>query len=265
MDRKRSGARALSAAHGPSAATGLLACLAVGVGALAAAGAARAADSIWDHNGSEMLWSASGSQRVISYLTPRSGLPVAPGTVLFDGRRVGEMMEGTARIFREGCPPAEYYVSGPVVSETEVVLSGAAPIRAQSGCAITGYSRTSSNATLRFTYLRSASEPDDAWGQDEVGHDSFAVPLPDGSEITVNVDYGTGSHIMPDFVDAVLSCPANASHVLVAPRDLNVCSLDDVSADVIHHVLVIDATQYNHDTAACEPVRFEVSYAGLCR
>lgn len=244
-----------------------------------AAGAAQAADSVWNHNGSQMMWHADGDMRVISYLAPRSGLPVAPGTVLFEGRRVGDILEGTARTFRQGCPPAEYYVSGPVTSETRVVLTGAAPVRAASGCAITGYSTTSSNSVLEFTYLRSAEASipgqdggnvtvrpaDEEYGQDAVGYQTYIVPLSSAAEIHVRVDTGVGSHVMPDMVSASIRCSAGGEYPLIPEGQLNVCAVDDVSAQSGSRTLLIEASRYNHETGACDPLRFEYSYAGYCQ
>ena len=255
------------------------------VGTLAAP--AQAADSIWDHNGSEMLWQADGANRVISYQSPRPGLPVAPGTVLFEGQRVDhdrlpdtpDILEGTARIFREGCAPAEYWVSGAVTDETHVVLYGAAPIRASSGCAVTGYSQTSSNATLVFTYLRSAGNAvpsenagggvrqpaDEDLGQDAVGYQEFIIPMPGRGEILIRVDTGVGSHVEPDLITATMICPSGERRTVVAEQPpFYACQMQDASADMVGSALIIDALRYDHDTGACAPLRYEYSFAGMC-
>ena len=112
-------------------------------------------ETVWDHNGSEMLWSSRGPDRVITYLDPRRGLSARPGDVLFEGRRDGNRLTGTAYAFRRGCPPAGYHVEGIIRSETNVTLRGAAPVRARGGCQVVGYDPRSSNATLRFRYLQS--------------------------------------------------------------------------------------------------------------
>lgn len=262
------------------------ACVAVAtVGTLAVP--ALAADSIWDHNGSEMLWQADGASRVISYQSPRPGLPVAPGTVLFEGQRVDhdgqpntpDILEGTARIFREGCPPAEYWVSGAVIDETHVVLYGAAPIRAASGCAVTGYSQTSSNATLEFTYLRSAGNTvpsentgggvvqpaDEDLGQDAIGHQEYIIPLPGHGEILIRVDTGVGSHAEPDLITASMICSSGERHTVIAEQPpFYACQMQDASADMVGSALIIDALRYDHNTSACAPLRYEYSFAGLC-
>ncbi len=113
---------------------------------------ANAGQSIWNHNGSQMLLESNGNQRTISYLKPRHGISARPGQILFQGRRVGNRYEGTAYTFRRGCPPAPYRVSGQLGSETRIVLYGASPRR--QGCQVIGYSSTSGNARLVFSYLR---------------------------------------------------------------------------------------------------------------
>ena len=118
------------------------------------AGAAQAGQSIWNHNGSQMLLQSNGSNRTISYLYPRPGISAQPGQVVFQGRRIGNRYVGTAYTFRRGCQPAAYRVSGRLGSETRIVLRGAAPRR--SGCQVIGYSNRSGNARLVFSYMRKA-------------------------------------------------------------------------------------------------------------
>lgn len=123
-----------------------------------APGGPSAGQSVWDHNGSRMLWTSRGPERVVTYLEPRPGLGragIGDGTVLFEGRRIGDRLSGTAYTFGRGCPPAGYHVEGRVRSETNVVLRGAAPVRQRHGCRVVGYDPRSSNATLRFRYLHS--------------------------------------------------------------------------------------------------------------
>ena len=117
---------------------------------------ARAGESLWSHNGSTMRWHSSGQYRRISYYNPRPGLPVSPGTVLFEGQRVGNTMFGTAYVFKRGCPPAPYEVSGNInpANQTHVVLFGAAPIRQRGGCRVVGYTNNSRNARLEFNYIQ---------------------------------------------------------------------------------------------------------------
>ncbi len=119
---------------------------------------ASAGQSVWNHNGSQMLLDSNGNRRVISYLHPRPGISAQPGQMLFEGRRVGNHYEGTAYTFRRGCQPAAYDVYGQLGSETRIVLRGAAPKRV--GCQIVGYSEHSGNARLVFTYMRKAEGQD---------------------------------------------------------------------------------------------------------
>ena len=111
------------------------------------------ADSCWDHNGSLMRLKASGNQRWFYYEVPRRVLRragVRRGTLLFDGRKIGDRYEGTARRFSKYCPeaPLEYQVEGPVApSQTRVTLYGERQV--QSRCVPTGEIRLDE---LVFTY-----------------------------------------------------------------------------------------------------------------
>lgn len=85
------------------------------------------ADSCWWHNGSLMRLQARGNQRWFSYESPRAGLSVRPGTLLFNGEKQGNYYTGTARTFSRHCPgtPNLYSVSGPVArSQTKVTMHG---------------------------------------------------------------------------------------------------------------------------------------------
>ena len=100
-----------------------LACL------LALVAAPAAADSCWWHNGSLMRLQASGDWRTFTYENPRDvlrGAGVRRGTVLFEGRKVGEWYTGTARVFSRFCPndPYEYAVEGPVGAGPSVTVEG---------------------------------------------------------------------------------------------------------------------------------------------
>lgn len=120
---------------------------------------AAVADSCWDHNGSLMRLEASGSSRTFVYEIPRAGLRevgVRPGTVLFEGRKVGDLYEGTARVFLAVCGGREhhYRVAGPVgADQLTVVMSGTREAH-EAGCRPTGRFVTDE---LRFTYVRQCS------------------------------------------------------------------------------------------------------------
>ncbi len=89
--------------------------------------AAAMADSFWLHNGSTMRLHAEGNLRVISYEYPTArmqGAGVGRGTVLFEGERRGNRYIGQARVFSRRCGELVYNVSGNVVTEQRVVLTG---------------------------------------------------------------------------------------------------------------------------------------------
>jgi hypothetical protein len=88
-----------------------------------------------DHNGSivELRRDRSGTIE-IKYVEPRPTLKVAPGAVLFRGNEHGGLVRGEAFVFKPGCPPAGYSVSGKREDGT-LVLQGALPRRGN-GCEI---------------------------------------------------------------------------------------------------------------------------------
>jgi len=100
------------------------------------------ADSYWDHNGSLMRLQANGTQRVFTYEEPRQLMRragVRPGTVLFDGRNVGDYYVGRARRFSKHCgSPLVYEVEGPVTDNgMKIVMRGQREVYA-TGCQPTG-------------------------------------------------------------------------------------------------------------------------------
>ena len=130
---------------------------------IAARDGARAADSVWDHNGSRVALRADSENRSIVYIDPRPGLEpaVRKGTLLFQGRRIGDAIQGTAFTFRAGCAPTPYPVKGQVVSETRIVLRGAAPVWDDRSCDVVGMTWNSPHSSLSFRYLyRFADEED---------------------------------------------------------------------------------------------------------
>ncbi len=266
------------------------AALALGLLAAPLVASAALADTVWDHNGSEMLWQANGDTRVISYLNPRSGLPVAPGTVLFEGERDGDVMQGYARIFRDGCEPALYWVSGIVASETHVVLRGAAPVRAEgNSCEVVGYDPRSGNSILVFDYLRQASpgegqinvlppenvlDPrpigptDEDLGQDpppeEQGTRTQFFEVPGIGQAIVDIRLGVGSHAMPDLAEVALICADGRRVALQPDTDAYACSYGDARHDLIWSSIYIERMVYDHNTGACVPDEVLFSYAGAC-
>lgn len=110
------------------------------------------ADSFWDHNGSLMRLVAQGQDRWISYESPRQGMAdqgVVPGTLFFDGIRVGNSYQGTARVFSRNCAqPMTFPINGTVFNERMIVLEGLRPVF--SNCRPTGQMK---NERLVFTYI----------------------------------------------------------------------------------------------------------------
>lgn len=125
--------------------------------------------SYWEHNGSIMALEASGASRTFSYQQPRSGLPVASGTVLFEGRRDGESYSGTAYLFSSRCGAIAYAVTGTVSpDERGVTMYGNAPSR-DARCQVVGYKQD----ILQFNFLQAADQQR-AGEQLTLGADAFA-------------------------------------------------------------------------------------------
>lgn len=116
------------------------------------------ADSFWDHNGSLMRLVAQGQNRWISYEAPRQGMAeqgVVPGTLFFDGIRVGNSYQGTARVFSRNCAqPMTFPISGTVFNEQMIVLEGMRPVF--SNCRPNGQMK---NERLVFTYVSAQAQP----------------------------------------------------------------------------------------------------------
>jgi len=81
------------------------------------------------HNGSVVLMTEEKGRVEIKYATPRSGLSVKEGTVLFVGSLNGRgEYADTAYTFKKDCPPAPYPVAGKV-TDRGITLIGNAPRR----------------------------------------------------------------------------------------------------------------------------------------
>jgi hypothetical protein len=98
----------------------------------------------------------------IRYAEPRPTMRrqgVRDGTVLFHGGVLNrDRLRGTAYVFRDGCEPAPYDVSGtfdPNTGQQQFELHGAAPKREPDGCRVTHYSESSDSTTLAFTLIGS--------------------------------------------------------------------------------------------------------------
>ena len=90
------------------------------------------ATSLWNHNGSIMRLSASGTARTIAYERPRQGMQqagVRKSDVLFEGTRDGSAIKGLARIFSPACGVFKYEVTGLVTEGAgRIELIGFAPV-----------------------------------------------------------------------------------------------------------------------------------------
>jgi hypothetical protein len=97
----------------------------------------------WTHNGSGMKLIANGKQRRFQYDIPRAALKsvgVKRGDTVFSGSRNGNEYSGTAYIFKKGCDPQGYPVSGPVSNdERTITLTGQRP-HIGNGCSVDRYS-----------------------------------------------------------------------------------------------------------------------------
>jgi SH3-like domain-containing protein len=143
---------------------------------------ARAASSLWDHNGSTVYLVAHGATREFHYNEPRPGMleaGVRPGSLLFTGESIDGRYVGTAYFFNPNCGGQfPYQVSGPILDNYKrVVLKGQAP-RIDDNCNIMSYFTD----TLEFSFLKSIKTTPDV-------SDGY-MPLParelnKGAELTV--------------------------------------------------------------------------------
>jgi hypothetical protein len=101
-----------------------------------------AAGSLWEHNGSLLQLREEGTLRSFRYSQPRAELKkagVEDGTVLFEGKKIGNRFSGTAYRFSKGCGAVGYAVEGAVSPNARgLTLSGRAP-RRNSKCDVVGH------------------------------------------------------------------------------------------------------------------------------
>jgi hypothetical protein len=102
-----------------------------------------------DHNGSivELNRSTEGVIE-IRYREPRASLAIEPGALLFHGSEHDGQVKGEAFVFKTGCPPTGYLVSGRRLDGV-LSLEGAAPRRGV-GCSLLGVSKSSKHSYLAF-------------------------------------------------------------------------------------------------------------------
>ena len=104
--------------------------------------------SVWTHNGSVVSLESAGVRRKFIYVTPRAGLPVQKGTLLFDGIKDGETYKGTAYVF--SCGARGYSVQGPVSNNDQTITLTGGRELVNASCRSVGYGTD----TLVFKYLR---------------------------------------------------------------------------------------------------------------
>jgi hypothetical protein len=107
------------------------------------------------HNGSEMAVCYDGNRLDVFYMEPRPSLEregVTSDSVLFEGTHRGKVLTGIAYVFRNGCQPAGYRVTGRIHGDSrrrhEVRLYGAAPVRHKDGCQISHYANNHNSRLL---------------------------------------------------------------------------------------------------------------------
>lgn len=103
------------------------------------------------HNGSRTIFTRNNGHVEIRYETPRPGLPVREGTLLFAGTYERGYYSGTAYIFKQGCEPVPYAVAGKD-SGPGIVLVGVAPRRDPHSCAVIGDTVSNKNSRLVFEF-----------------------------------------------------------------------------------------------------------------
>ena len=96
------------------------------------------------HNGSVVavtqLFNEGTGRTEITYVKPHAGISATPGTLLFSGTYNSKRnwYSGVAYVFKKGCQPAPYPVTG-TQTGPGIVLVGPAPIRATNSCDVIRY------------------------------------------------------------------------------------------------------------------------------
>ena len=112
-----------------------------------------------DHNHSLVTMTRSKEGAIeIRYSAPRKALQIEPGTLLFRGQERAGQIQGEAFVFKTGCAPAGYRVTGGR-TDGVLMLAGAAPHRGR-GCEIISASRNSKHSNLVFNYDPLLNSPD---------------------------------------------------------------------------------------------------------
>jgi hypothetical protein len=111
----------------------------------------------WTHGRSQITMTEGADGRVVMIYNGASPSPRGPtmprGTILFEGVRNGDRINGTAHTFKDGCAPAPYHVAGRIrlvgPGDGEIELAGPAPRRGR-GCNVDGLTGSSPHASLKF-------------------------------------------------------------------------------------------------------------------
>lgn len=111
--------------------------------------------SVFDHNGSAVVIDPNAG--TIVYRDPKKSISgmVKSGALLFEATRPWDpydddaVIKGTAYVFKRGCDPVPYKVSGRQKGWHTLILKGAAPIRQKDGCNVVGY-KMNGNSILKF-------------------------------------------------------------------------------------------------------------------
>ena len=114
--------------------------------------------SVYDHNGSQT--DVDPAKGTIMYREPKKSISgtVKPGALLFKADAPWDIYDdnavvrGTAYVFKKGCAPAPYTVSGHHEGWHTLVLQGPAPVREKNGCKVIDY-KNNGNSTLKFVSL----------------------------------------------------------------------------------------------------------------
>ena len=232
--------------------------------------AARAADSLWMHNGSLMRYHAEGEARMFLYEAPRTALAPLKDRILFYGWKDKDTLFGLARLFRKGCPPVSYPVRGHVQGATRIVLFGALPDRGRSGCAVRRWRADGPGSRLVFTYQQRVravpvNVPEDVVADFEAVLErpyikkGFDIP---GGEILVTApDYvAPASNPINIFVEA--RCTGRRPAML---RRFLACALKEARRDPASGDLLLTTLPYDPATATCGAARWErMSVTGVC-
>jgi hypothetical protein len=103
-----------------------------------------------EHNGSLVALTRQADGSIdIRYQQPKATLPVSQGAMLFRGQEKAGVISGIAFVFKQGCKPAGYQVTGKRAGGV-LLLEGTAPHRDPHSCAIIAARSASKHSNLVF-------------------------------------------------------------------------------------------------------------------